>query len=866
VLKFTLPSSSSTGKLLSVLFVLTTFATAVSQTAFNREWETVFGSPESDQWATTVMDGNGDIYTTGNTKVSDAETAILTIRQDCDGNTLWEKEFTHPGGTAKSYGIALTADGSGNIYVAGTGNLASSGNYDLLVIKYDSQGDQTWQYTFDGGSDDIGTGLVVDAGGNVYVSAASKGASTGFDYLLIRLNSSGSPVWNKVQDFSQLDDFPTGLELTASESELVVSGVSASTAIVWNFATVKRNTSNGNITGSNITDAQGAVLDEPAGFAKDSSGNYYLSGTVTVAPGKTIIKTIKFDNSLNLVWEKEFSGSGKTNKARTISVDNDGNAYIGGHTTNQSGDVHFILIKYSPAGNELWTRVRQPRNGEHSEILCSAIDGGGNVAAVAEVQRSGSSFSLTMKFAPDGKKVWEHLGNGGGNRRETPKAIFPKDDCVTVTEVVTETFGTEESRRYRNVKFCESACDFGSPGVVTGESGDSLYVANQVIVKFNRTVVNTVFVDDTDKQFGTVEEIIADSLLIAQMDSILGASGSLRSGWEMKKIFKKLTSQVTATTTRRGRTIPVPDFWTTFLLCLPEGTHAAADIPGTAQQLEGLERIIYAEPNHVYTLDIGCPATDERYADWQANLHPTTAPNNTWLNGHINMEDAWCIEQGKGFVRVGVFDDGIDWEQEDFGDGTQGGSKIKGGYDYANGESFPNMVPNGAVSHHGTPVAGIIGALRNNAATPSGKSIAGIAGGDVDGVGNSGVSLFSMRIFDSNSTGNIANAFFEGTFGNTDPDNGFTEGLDVFSNSWGSPSIDATLERQVYFAYRNEVILGASRGNNGTEVPRFPCTFEDEWIMCIGASDTEGHWKMENRNYNPDDVTGNDNGRCCIKP
>jgi Subtilase family/Secretion system C-terminal sorting domain len=859
--------TTSIRTLFSLLLVLLTSLTAISQVALNREWQTFFGDPESDQWAQTIMDGDGNIYTTGNTRISDSETAILTTKMDCDGVTAWEDEFTHPGGTAMSYGVALALDQSGNLYVAGMGRLASSGDYDLLVVKYSSSGNQSWQYVFNGGGDDIGTGIVVDANANVYVSTASQGTSTGFDYRLVKLNSSGSVAWNNAHNFSSLDDFPVGIELSPDESGAIVTGVSASSATVWDFATLRRSTSSGSLTATNTTDAQGVVLDEPAGFGKDASGNFYIAGTVTTSPGHTIIKTIKLDASLNPVWQTGYDGAGKTSKARAISVDVSGNVYVGGHDTDASENVHSLLIKYSASGTEEWTRIRQPRAGESSEILCSAIDYAGNVAVASEVTENGKSYSAVQKFSADGDPLWEYSVREGDGKEETPKDIFPKDDCVTVTEVIVRREQEQERREYRNRKFCTSDCGRSSGEVVVGESGDTLWAANQIVIKFSRTVVNTAFVDDVGKQFGTLEEIITDSLLIVQMDSVLGAGGSLRSGWEMQKIFKRLTTDKVSTQTRMGRTLPVNDFWTTFLMCLPEGSDAAKDIPATAQQLMGSlfrHRIVYAHPNYLYFPD-GCPASDERYTDWQANLHPTTASNNTWLNGHINIEDAWCFEQGKDYIKVGVYDDGIDWEHEDFGNGTQAGSKIKGGFDYKNTQSFPSMVPNGGgFSHHGTACAGIIGALRNNAITPSGYSVAGIAGGNVDGTGNAGVSLFAMRISEGNSFAPstvIANAFSEGSLGNTDPTNGFVSGLNIFSNSWGGNSVDPTIERQVYFAYRNEVILGASRGNAGTDDPRYPCTYEDEWIMCIGASDTEGHWKMQDRNFNPNDQSGSDNDK-----
>ncbi|MEZ4849167.1 MAG: S8 family serine peptidase [Bacteroidia bacterium] len=102
---------------------------------------------------------------------------------------------------------------------------------------------------------------------------------------------------------------------------------------------------------------------------------------------------------------------------------------------------------------------------------------------------------------------------------------------------------------------------------------------------------------------------------------------------------------------------------------------------------------------------------DSLYSQEQPNLHPTTA----YPYAHINMESAWEIETGKSHVKVGVYDSGIKYTHEDFGDGTFAGSVIDGGKDYYNnspGIPIQNL-SNPDLGGHGTNVAGIIGAVTN---------------------------------------------------------------------------------------------------------------------------------------------------------
>src|SRR5690606_28750244 len=111
-------------------------------------------------------------------------------------------------------------------------------------------------------------------------------------------------------------------------------------------------------------------------------------------------------------------------------------------------------------------------------------------------------------------------------------------------------------------------------------------------------------------------------------------------------------------------------------------------------------------------------------------------------------QGGWQYEVGKPGIKVGVFDTGINWRHEDFG-GNSIETRVKGGWDYFNNvHPYDQTTPD--QGGHGTPVAGIIGAIRNNEI-----GVAGIAGGDEEN-GQEGVALYSMRIL-----GNASDTMFD---------------------------------------------------------------------------------------------------------
>src|SRR5690606_4951775 len=117
-----------------------------------------------------------------------------------------------------------------------------------------------------------------------------------------------------------------------------------------------------------------------------------------------------------------------------------------------------------------------------------------------------------------------------------------------------------------------------------------------------------------------------------------------------------------------------------------------------------------------------------------AGLHPSTSIP----DANINIEPAWDYETGDSSVIVGVYDSGVNYAHLDMSHGTFSSSSVKDGYDYFNSAPI-NATPNPDNQGHGSAVAGIIAAWRNNS-----FGIAGVAGGPI---GFEGASVHDMKIF-----------------------------------------------------------------------------------------------------------------------
>jgi hypothetical protein len=228
----------------------------------------------------------------------------------------------------------VTAYSTGNIYLAGetTGNFngsASTGSYNLFVMKVNSSGARQWVATL-GVSYTMAKGVAIDSSENVYVAGDTSEnldgntITRGQDMFLVKYNSSGTKQWTKL---------------------LGGGGI----AYVYTY-----------------------------GVAVDSSGNIFVTGRTTGASGADIggavhsdadydLFLVKYDPQGTRQWTKLLGGAGSTSRhteAYSVSVDSSDNIFVAGYTTatslnsiTKTGNTDAFLIKYNTSGTAQWTKL-----------------------------------------------------------------------------------------------------------------------------------------------------------------------------------------------------------------------------------------------------------------------------------------------------------------------------------------------------------------------------------------------------------------------------------------------------------------------------------------------------------------------------
>ncbi|MEX1192399.1 MAG: S8 family serine peptidase [Brumimicrobium sp.] len=815
---------------LSATIILVNFTafTQNNQTMLSEYWDGSGGQIESPIFSTLVTktDDMRNVYVAGAALNTNTNKLDMMIQKfNGAGDLLWQTTY---GGALNDNDMAsdLFIDDNYNVYITGAVAEHAQNHYDLAVVKFNSSGVLQWDYLYNyGGSPlpyDAGTAITGDNNDHIYVTGSSAGNNTNSDYVIIKLEAgSGSEAWTQRYDYAELDDVPAKISVYGGQ-EIVVSGGSQidENPAVWEMATIELD-QNGQIisdfrTGESVTGGVSEVYD----MTVDGNGNFYIAGTKKNASTDYDITVYKLDEDLNLVWEETYDGYGDEDRGKGIKVDNQGNVYVAGFVTSQNAGKNYSLIKYNSNGDLDWYREYNGNTSEDDEAVNLVIKDNDKIFVTGSSFAGSNSDFVTLGYDENGELFNEIIYDGDSGLDDTPTHMGIDLDGNIIVAGQSQINGNDFENVTVKYTVHEKSIDL-SNGVNN---------ANELIVRFDTSAIKYPSIDKKEFVAGMLGDFVKEDVL----DTLFQKTGFDWSRLDTYKIFRGMTTADSISETRLGETHRIDDFWATLSVFIPENESEAEVI----DSLSTVYPIVhYSELNHVG--ELFDEPNDDLYLPQQTGLYDP-------VHG-IEVEDAWDNQVGQQSIKVGVFDSGINWRHEDFGDGTWNGTKIVGGWDYYNNISPQNQTlpdPDG----HGTAVGGIIGALRNNDI-----GIAGIAGGDVQD-GNTGSQLFTMaipvlgQVSISTLHSVAASAIVEGAVSTT---TGYGYGLDAQNHSWGSTHNSATLRNSVKACYEESCVFVAASGNDGDQTVNYPATYNDAWVLKVGASDI-------NSNRAPFSTFGND--------
>jgi hypothetical protein len=239
------------------------FVTKLSPEGNSLVYSTYLGGSNDEEVRDIAVDGDGSAYVTGETRSDDFPTVspfddsfhgpydAFVTKLSPEGNSLMYS--TYLGGFSDELCWAIAVDAVGSAYVTGqTGSgdfptvtpldgSYNGGYYDVFVTKLNPAGNSLVYSTFLGGNDkDYGHGIVVDGGGNAYMTGwtlssdfptvtPSDGSYNGnWDAFVAKLSPAGSSLIYSTYLGGSSDDFVSGITVDGAGSAYVTGSTGSS--------------------------------------------------------------------------------------------------------------------------------------------------------------------------------------------------------------------------------------------------------------------------------------------------------------------------------------------------------------------------------------------------------------------------------------------------------------------------------------------------------------------------------------------------------------------------------------------------------------------------------------------------------------
>jgi hypothetical protein len=389
-----------------ISFVLMTVI-SFSASSQTWQWATKASGTGSDYPGGLDMDNNGNSYMTGKffdnisfgtaSLSTPGKWSVYIAKYDIDGNFIWAR-VAASGNAIDVRG--LTLDNGGNIAITGEFSdsssfgdvnpmqLTSVGGYDAYIARYSNAGTLSWARATGGVGIDFGIGVSTDMVGNIFLTG---------DFHISSFNGSASKIFIAKYDSIGNNDWLTmpadyhnfhisnGIK-TDSVGNSYITGQFFNALSFDSTLIMDANNVEANVFIAKIDNSGHAVWLQKAGGTAgyagghgidiDATGNVYISGffkgdvnfdTMMISGMPTIsydIFVAKCHPDGSYAWVNNTSGGGSMDEGISVSADDAGGCYVGGHftqsmtldniTLTSTGQQDIAIARTDASGNFTW--------------------------------------------------------------------------------------------------------------------------------------------------------------------------------------------------------------------------------------------------------------------------------------------------------------------------------------------------------------------------------------------------------------------------------------------------------------------------------------------------------------------------------
>jgi predicted secreted protein len=165
--------------------------------------KTYGGSSTDDAWSIKEVPG-GNLVLAGWTASFGAGSGdFWLVKTDPNGNMLWNKTY---GGPLLEIANFVQQTSDGRYILFGSTYSFGAGSSDFWLVKTDAAGNEQWNKTYGGTTDDYGFSAVETLNGYALAGSTSSYGAGVYDFWLIRTDQLGNAMWNKTYGGNAYDE------------------------------------------------------------------------------------------------------------------------------------------------------------------------------------------------------------------------------------------------------------------------------------------------------------------------------------------------------------------------------------------------------------------------------------------------------------------------------------------------------------------------------------------------------------------------------------------------------------------------------------------------------------------------------------
>lgn len=327
---------------------------------------------------------------------------------------LWTKTY---GGISADGAKAVYPSGDGGYIVVGYTFSSGSGFSDMYVVSVDEHGDIIWSNTYGGSGFDYGYGTCSTDDGYIlvgYSTSFSTGSSK--DVYVVKIDHEGNELWSKTYGGNGLD---VGMSICPVHDGYMVCGYTESFGEGENDIYVLKINEDGNVVWGKQYGGSGAELGYK--IKEISDGNFIIVGASGSDRANYDCVLFKIDGDGNIIWEKYYGapgGDGGYDRGHNVIETSDGGFLILGET-NYGDALNMLVVKTDSTGEEEWVQIYGDSLHDHGSDIVETSDGNYVLCGRFDTTEKGKNDIGLIKIDCNGQELWRKVFSMQGSEWAT---------------------------------------------------------------------------------------------------------------------------------------------------------------------------------------------------------------------------------------------------------------------------------------------------------------------------------------------------------------------------------------------------------------------------------------------------------------